>query len=105
MYYYEKLNENRVCTEVITRATKLPQDLSGFVPLPHYTEIHLYRKWDGKQWSQETFEPIVDMQRIEQQVTELVTENETLEQTIQTQQSQIDELTLQLGDALLGGAL
>jgi hypothetical protein len=59
MFYYAKLNENQVCTEVITRATKLPQDLSGFVPLPHYTEIHLYRKWDGTQWSQETFEPVV----------------------------------------------
>lgn len=105
MYYYAKLNENRVCTEVITRATKLPQDLSGFVPLPHYTEIHLWRKWDGQQWSQETVEPVVDMQRIEQQVTELVTENEALKTTVQAQQTQIDELTLQLGDALLGGAL
>lgn len=32
-------------------------------------------------------------------------ELEELQQTVQAQQTQIDELTLQLGDALLGGAL
>ena len=32
-------------------------------------------------------------------------ELEQLQQTVQAQQTQIDELTLQLGDALLGGVL
>jgi hypothetical protein len=110
MYYYAKLNENQVCTEIISRAIPLSEDLSGYIEIPDYNESYIWRKWLGNQWSQEKYEPVVDMLKIKQQVNSILEENETLKQTvdsqqlrIQTQQAQIDELTLMLGDTILGG--
>ncbi len=44
MFYYAKLNENQICVTIETRAKELSKDLNGFIKIPDYNEIYLYRK-------------------------------------------------------------
>jgi hypothetical protein len=84
MHYYAKLNENQICVEVLTRARELPKDLDGFIKINDYNETLLWRKWDGKQWSQERFEPSIEAE-LQEKIRELeqkTTKIEELEGTV-----------------------
>lgn len=60
--YYVRLNESNIGIEIVTRPTKLPET-QGYIPIPDYNEMYLYRKYDPvTQWSQETYEPSIDTQ-------------------------------------------
>jgi len=95
MHYYARLNENQICTEVISRGRELPKDLDGFIKIPDYNETLLWRKWNGNQWSQERYEPSFEAELQEkvktleeektiqnEKITQLETEKETLKQSI-----------------------
>lgn len=58
-YYYARLNDNNVCTEIVSRVNKL-KDVKGYVELPEYNETVRYKKWENNQWSQESYEPELD---------------------------------------------
>ncbi len=101
MFYYAKLNENQVCTEIITRTKELPEGLSGYVKLPEYNQTYFWRKWLGDQWSQETFEPTIQVETLLQNIEDLQTSNAQLNQKITEQEQAIMELTIAL--ALMQG--
>lgn len=91
MFYYAKLNENQICTEILTRAKELPQDLDGYVKIPDYNETLLWRKWDGTQWSEERYEPSIEAE-LQERVGELETQNNTLTQEISNLRSTNESL-------------
>lgn len=95
MHYYAKLNENQICTEVITRARELPKDLDGFIKIPDYNETYLWRQWLGKDkgWSQERYEPSIEAE-LQDRVERLETENTNLKTKITNLQTTITELNM-----------
>lgn len=59
-YYYARLNDNQICTEIVSRVDKL-KDVQGYIEIANYNETLVYRKWDSvTHWSQETYEPSID---------------------------------------------
>lgn len=106
MFYYAKLNENQICTEILTRAKELPQDLDGYVKIPDYNETLLWRKWDGTQWSEERYEPSIEaelqekIQELENQNNTLVQENTSLKERVQ----ELEQAVLELSTVVAGGA-
>ena len=46
--YYAKLNENEICTEIVSTKKNL-KGIRGFIELPDYNETVIYRKWEGNQ--------------------------------------------------------
>lgn len=103
MFYYAKLNENLICTEIITRTELLPAGLSGYVKLPEYNQTYLWRKWEGDQWSQETFEPTVTFEILQQRIVGLEEENQTLRNTIDEQYTQLQLALAEIAELLEGG--
>lgn len=91
MLYYAKLNENQICTEIITRTELLPAGLSGYVKLPEYNQTFLWRKWEGDQWSQETHEPAVSFELLQQRIQDLEEENSSLQAVIADLRTQNEE--------------
>ena len=79
-YYYARLNDNDVCTEIVSRVDRL-KDVNGYVELSEYNETVRYRKWLGDQWSVETYEPDVDT-ILQDKVEALETENLNLKEQI-----------------------
>lgn len=109
MHYYARLNENQICTEVISRGRELPKDLDGFIKIPDYNETLLWRKWNGNQWSQERYEPSFEaelQEKVKQQDTvieNLSSENQTLNSKATEMEGTIMELTTIIA-GLQGGA-
>ena len=103
MFYYAKLNENQICTEIVTRAELLPVGLSGYVKLPEYNQTYLWRKWLGDQWSQETYEPQVSFEVLQQRIEELEAENRTLRSTVEQQYTQLQLALAEIAELLAGG--
>jgi len=105
MFYYAKLNENSICTEILTRAKELPSDLDGYISIPDYNETLLWRKWDGTQWSQERYEPSIEtelqdkVQELENQNNTLVQENTSLKERVQELEQAVLELSTVVGGA------
>lgn len=102
MFYYAKLNENQICTEIITRTKELPGGLSGYVKIPDYNQTYLWRKWLGDQWSQETFEPAIQVETLLSNIEDLQTANTQLNLKVTEQEQAIMELTIALA-TLQGG--
>lgn len=105
MFYYAKLNENSICTEILTRAKELPSDLDGYISIPDYNETLLWRKWDGAQWSEKRYEPSIEaelqekIQELENQNNTLVQENTSLKERVQELEQAVLELSTVVGGA------
>ncbi len=110
MYYYAKLNENQICTEIISRARELPKDLGGYVKIADYNETLLWRKYDEKTgWSQERYEPSIEaelQEKVRQQdeeILNLTNSNNVLNNKVIELEGTIMELTTIIA-GLQGGA-
>ena len=103
MLYYARLNENQICTEIVTRAELLPVGLSGYIKLPEYNQTYLWRKWLGDQWSQETYEPEVNFELLQKRIEELEAENRTLRSTVEQQYTQLQLALAEIAELLAGG--
>lgn len=90
-YYYAKLNDNDICVEIVSRVSKLV-DVTGYVEIPEYNETLRYRKWEGNQWSNETYEPTVDTV-VQDSLHNLELLIESQEEVVQNQQKEITRLT------------
>lgn len=75
-YYYARLNDNNVCTEIVSRVNRL-KDVKGYVELPEYNETVRYKKWESNQWSQESYEPELDT-KVQDKLVELEEGNKAL---------------------------
>ena len=108
-YYYAKLNDNNVCTEIVSSVYKYPKDISGYVELPEYNETVRYKKWLGDQWSQESYEPEIDtvMQNrvgnLEMELQEYKGTNQELISQISILEGSIMELTMAISTMSAGG--
>ena len=108
-YYYAKLNDNNVCTEIVSSVYKYPKDISGYIELPEYNETVRYKKWLGDQWSQESYEPEIDtvMQNrvgnLEMELQEYKSTNQELISQISILEGSIMELTMAISTMSAGG--
>ncbi len=103
MLYYAKLNENQVCSEIVTRTELLPAGLSGYIKLPEYNQTYLWRKWEGDQWSQDTFEPVISFEVLQQRIEGLEQENSSLRNTVEEQYTQLQLALAEIAELLAGG--
>ena len=99
MNYYAKLNENEICTELISTKKDLG-GIRGFIEIPDYNETVLYRKWLGDQWSSEKYEPSIESQfqdridALEKETKELRETNQNKEDTIAKLREVVSELEM-----------
>ena len=68
------------------------QFTTGYVEIPEYNETLRYRKWEGNQWSNETYEPTVDTV-VQDSLHNLELLIESQEEVVQNQQKEIARLT------------
>lgn len=90
MNYYAKLNENEICTEIVSTKKDL-KGIRGFIEIPDYNETVLYRKWLGDQWSSERYEPSVETQ-FQDRVKALEEETKALRETNREKEDTIAKL-------------
>ena len=100
MKYYAKLNENEICTEIVSTKKDL-KGIRGFIEIPDYNETVLYRKWKGNQWSSDRYEPALETQ-IQDKLKALTEKNEKLIKQIEEKNKKIDELESQQKITLMG---
>lgn len=80
------LNESNICIGYGDLSTQVSSEFLVYLP-EGWNEDFLWRKWDGGQWSADKFEPVV---------------TPTFDR-ISVLESQVDQLTITLGDLMLGG--
>lgn len=100
MNYYAKLNENEICTEIVSTKKDL-KGIRGFVEIPDYNESLLYKKWLGDRWSHESYEPSLETQ-IQDDIGNLKETNKELTEKILNKDKQIADLISQQKIALMG---
>lgn len=96
MFYYAKLNSDNVCVGFASYP-KLYENVEGLIPIPDYNESYLYKKWEGNQWSQDTFEPTIPVElqdKIEYLENIVESQNITINSINEANQNMIGAITL-----------
>ena len=101
MKYYAKLNENEICTEIVSTKKDL-KGIRGFVEIPDYNETVIYRKWEGNQWSSDRYEPAIEA-KFQEKIQTLENETDRLGKEIKDKNSEINQLTSEI--QILSGTL
>ena len=55
MNFYASLNSSQICEQIIVTPRKL--DGPAYIDIENYNDSLIWRRWDGKQWSNEKYEP------------------------------------------------
>ena len=79
MNFYASLNSSQICEQIIVTQRKL--DGPAYIDIENYNDSLIWRKWDGKQWSNEKYEPYTN-EKVEEKVEEIQEKVKVLNESI-----------------------